>query len=120
MGRGRGLLILQQMLTNSLLLTAFEVTPFFFRVQICHIQSLVSKHCDLKRITSFYCFKRVVEKFQTGILKESTANNFTLRARKRKFLSLRMVNILGKKKKEKENGEIPGTEDPGGLQSMGS
>lgn len=97
-GGGMGLLILQEMLTNSLLLTAFEVTPFFFRVQICHIQSLVSKHCDLKRITSFYCFQKSSWKISNWHLKESTANAISFWEQGRESFCPKAINNFKEKK----------------------
>ena len=77
---------------------ASGVILFFFSVQICQIQSLFSKYCDLvlKRIISLYCFRRVVYNFQTGILKESTKKIFWEQGRE--SFAHRIVNIfLGKR-----------------------
>lgn len=82
---------------------ASGVILFFFSVQICQIQSLFSKYCDLvlKRIISLYCFRRVVYNFQTGILKESTKNIW--RTRKRKFCPQDCKHFGGKEPTENKS-----------------
>lgn len=69
--------ILHRMLANCLLFT-HHFWNNYFPFQICQTQSLYSKYCDLvlQKIISFYCFRRVVEKFQVGIVKESTNKIF--------------------------------------------
>lgn len=90
--------ILHRMLANCLLFT-HHFWNNYFPFQICQTQTLYSKYCDLvlQKIISFYCFRRVVEKFQVGIVKESTNKIKYFENTEDKVFAHRMVNILERK-----------------------